>query len=363
MVSSDQLPYLLALHRINGLGPIRLKHLLDHFLEPKLAWEASKKDWLGISIPTNTIESWQQTKSKLDPVSYTQKILNSGVKIKTIFDTDYPEILTTIYDPPLVIYYQGQFPQTGKAMAIVGSRKITGYGRIITEKFAKSLAEAGLVIVSGLARGVDAAAHQAAIKISGRVVAVLGGGLSKIYPYENASLASEILEVGGALISEFPPDFPHLPGNFPARNRIISGLSLGVLVTEAAQDSGSLITAKEALDQGREVFAIPGPITSETSAGTALLIKQGASLVTDPQEILDELGVDVNLGSRSLSQTDFTFSEIEKQILSCLENEQKHIDEICRETKIVSSEVSSSLIKMEIRGFVKSLGAGVYLKI
>ncbi|KKQ16143.1 MAG: protecting protein DprA protein [Candidatus Daviesbacteria bacterium GW2011_GWA1_36_8] len=186
----------------------------------------------------------------------------------------------------------------------------------------------------------------------------LGGGISKIFPPENTSLALKILE-NGAVLSEYHPDSPHLPGNFPARNRIIAGLSLGVLVTEAAQDSGSLITARLALEQGREVFAVPGPITSTVSEGTADLIKEGARVVTKVEDILEELGIEqYQITNDKLQMTNL--SEMENQILKCLENETMHIDEICRQLKKPASEVSAHLIKMEIQGFIKNLGGGNY---
>lgn len=268
------MPYLLALHSIDGLGPVRLKAILDYFKDPKLAWEAQS----------------QKTRQNLEPESYAQSIKNDMISWVTIYDSTYPRLLKEIYDPPVVVYYKGDIlPQDEKAVAIVGTRKMTGYGRVVTRQFTKELTWAGLTIISGLARGVDAQAHKAAIEVGGRTIAVLGGGLNQIYPPENRALAQNIIAGHGAVISEFPPDYPPIPGNFPSRNRIISGLSLAVLVTEAAEDSGSLITARLALDQGREVFAVPGPITSSLSKGPIGLIKAGAIPVTNADEILEEL--------------------------------------------------------------------------
>lgn len=361
------LPYLLTLHRINGLGPIRLKLLLDYFKDPKIAWETDKAEWQSLHLPQSVIDAWQMYKKELDPQGYGESLLKSGIKILTVFDDNYPSLLKEIYDPPTVLYFKGEIP-LGRAIAIVGTRSITGYGKVVTERFAKFLAETGITIISGLARGVDSLAHQSAISVDGKTVAVLGGGLNNIFPAENEGLASRISNNFGAVISEFPPDFASLPGNFPARNRIISGLSLAVLVTEAAEDSGSLITARDALEQGRDVFAVPGPITSDRSKGTAILIKQGARLVTDPEEILEELGIDQVQSARFARraklqvQNDLQLSEDEKKILEYLKNETKHLDEICRELKLSTPLVSSSLIKMEIRGLVQSLGGGNYVK-
>ena len=268
--------YLLALHSTLGLGPIRLKAILDHFKDPKLAWEAQSA----------------QIRKNLEPENYAEAIKDQGISWFTIYDEDYPLLLKEIYDPPVVLYYKGEItPQDQSAIAVVGTRRMTSYGKAVTEQFTKDLVARGLTIVSGLARGVDSEAHWTALRAGGRTIAVLGGGLNKIYPPENRNLAEEIVKGHGALVSEFPPNSLPLPGNFPARNRIISGLSLAVLVTEAAEDSGSLITARLALEQGREVFAVPGPITSSLSKGPIDLIKAGARPVTNADEILEDLGI------------------------------------------------------------------------
>lgn len=335
----NNIPYLLALHSIDGLGPIRLKAIIDYFKDPKLAWEAQS----------------QETRKKLEPESYARSIQELGIKWLTIFDEGYPQLLKQIYDPPIILYYKGQVDVLNtKSLAVVGTRKMTGYGRAVTENFVRGLASAGLTIVSGLARGVDAQAHKSAIDTGGSTIAVLGGGLKNIYPPENRNLSEQIVE-SGAVISEFPPDFPSTPGNFPSRNRILSGLSLAVLVTEAAEDSGSLITARLALEQGREVFAVPGPITSDLSKGPANLIREGATIVTQASEILEELGIQLRRG--------FAGAEEEKKILEVLGEESLHIDDVCRSLKLPASEVSASLLKMEIKGIVQNLGGGTYCKV
>lgn len=355
--------YLLALHSIDGLGPIRLKAIIDYFKDPKLGWEASSKELVQIGIPKNAVELLVETRKKLDPESYAKSIKDSGIKWITIFDEDYPNQLLQIYDPPVVLYYKGEIlPKDSQAIAVVGTRKMTGYGRVITEQFTQSLVGYGLTIISGLARGVDSEAHLSALNTGGRTIAVLGGGLNKIFPPENRSLAEKIIDGHGAVVSEFPPDYPSLPGNFPSRNRIISGLSLAVLVTEAAEDSGSLITARVALEQGREVFAIPGPITSSLSKGPIDLIKEGARPVMDAQEILDELGIREVQSSKLKVQSEMELSEGEKAILDCLENETKHIDEICRALNFSAASVSAHLLKMEISGLVQNLGSGNFCK-
>lgn len=357
--------YLLALHSIDGLGPIRLKSLLKHFgNDPKLVWEGEIREIRAIGIPEPTCQLLVEIRKNLDPEKYMESILNAGIKWMTLFDEVYPKLLKEIYDPPIIFYYKGEIlPEDEKALAVVGTRKITGYGRLVTEKFTTELVNFGFTIVSGLARGVDSAAHWSAVNSGGRTIAVLGGGLNKIFPPENERLAKIIADGHGAVISEFPPDYPSLPGNFPARNRIISGLSLGVLVTEAAKDSGSLITARLALEQGREVFAVPGPVTSDLSKGPINLIKEGATLVIEASEILDELGMEEVKNSELRVQSLENLSEEEKKILELLENENRHIDEMGRELGLSAAKISASLLKMEISGIVRNLGGGVYCKI
>lgn len=353
--------YLLALHSIDGLGPVRLKKILDHFdSDPKLAWEVDIREIKELGIPEPTCHLIMETRKKLDPEKFAETIQKSGIKWMTFFDPDYPKLLKQIYDPPIILYYKGELlPEDEKAIGVVGTRKMTGYGKSVTEDFTKGLVAAGLTIVSGLAQGVDAAAHQAALDAGGRTLAILGGGLNYIFPPQNIRLAEEIASGRGALICEFPPEYPSMPGNFPARNRIISGLSLAILVTEAAEDSGSLITGRLALEQGREVFAVPGPITSNLSKGPISLIREGARVVMEVGEILEELGIGSLKNNLQTINTD-SLSEQEKKILACLENENKHIDDICRELNLKVAEVSGNLLKMEITGLVRNLGGGIY---
>jgi DNA processing protein len=362
-VSNDS-KYIIALHHVRGLGPIRLKLLLEYFSDPKIAWEAKKEAWQEIKVPPTVIDAWQQLKITLNIDELLKELEKSKISFVSLFDGGYPTLLKQIHNPPVVLYFKGEISIFNSlCLAVVGTRKVTGYGSLITQRFTSKLASSGLTIVSGLARGVDTVAHRSAVEIKGKTIAVLGG-LNKIFPPENERLAKEIVDGGyGVICSEFLPDEPSLPGNFPARNRIISGLSKAVLVTEAAEDSGSLITAKEAIDQGREVFAIPGPITSDQSFGTASLIKQGARLVTSPEEILEELGLEgiKNLESRIKNQIEL--SEAEKRILEALALENKHIDDLCRSIGLPASVVSASLVKMEIYGLVKNMGAGIYLKV
>lgn len=359
------LAYLLALHTIEGLGAVRLKKIIDHFEDPKLAWEAKTSEWKSLNLPESVINNWKRIQKEIDPESYSDKLFKSGIFVTTIYDQkNYPNKLKEIYDPPVILYYKGELQilneQKG-VIAVVGTRKVSSYGSLVTTKLTTELVESGFLIVSGLARGVDTLAHKATLAGKGLTAAVLGGGLDNVYPPENIRLSREIIASGGVIISENPPSYPATSGTFPSRNRIIAGLSLGVLVTEAAFDSGSLITAKCALDVGREVFAVPGPITSSLSQGPSELIKQGAKLVQSVDDILDELGIEKGPNIKFDMKLLDALSPMEKQILKSLENEQKHIDEICRELRLKSSDVSSTLVRLEIKGIVKNLGGGIYI--
>lgn len=359
----NNLPYLVALHSIDGLGPVRLKKVIEYFEDPKTAWDAGSKEFLSLGIPRNVVSLFLEKRNTLNPEKYFQQISDSGIKIVSVFDKTYPKNLLQIYDPPTILYYKGSLDSiNNRAIGVVGTRKITGYGKTVTEKFATELSQAGFVIVSGLARGVDTVSHWAAINAKGQTIACLGGGLNKIFPPENFNLSQKIADGFGAVITEYPPDYPSLAGNFPARNRIIAGLSLAVLVTEAAEDSGSLITANLAIENGKDVFAIPGPITSSLSQGPASLIKNGAKLVTSVEDILNELGLEKVKNDDLKNNSNLNLSDLEKIILELLVEESKHIDELVRQLKKPSFEISSALVKMEILGIVKNLGSGIYAK-
>lgn len=356
-----KLPYLLALHSIEGLGPVRIKKLYDYFGSFFSIWNAKINEFGQFKFPDKLLDNFKTAKKTLDPDEYFVNLQKSGIKVVTIFDENYPPLLREIHSAPMIIYYKGEITDVvlENCFGIVGSRKPTGYGRVVTEKLTRELVEAGLTIVSGLARGVDTVAHSIAVEAGGKTLAVLGGGLFRIFPSENLRLAEKIASGFGAVLTEFPPAYPHLAGNFPARNRIISGLSKGVLVTEAAEDSGSLITARFALEQGREVFAVPGPITSTMSEGTSALLKDGAKLVSSVKDILEELGI--KSGPKvNISQLNLSPQELE--VLELIKNESRHVDEIARELKRKISDISAVLLKLEIIGIVKNLGAGNYIK-
>lgn len=360
-IEEIELKYLLSLHSIEGMGSSRIKKLFDYYGSFENIWNGKISGSYRFKFPEKLIENFKLARKNLDPEKYFLKLQKNGIKILTIFDKDYPVLLKQIHGAPMVIYFKGEITDEilNNCFGVVGTRKPTGYGRAVTEKLTRELVEAGLTIVSGLARGVDTIAHTAAIDAGGETLAVLGGGLFQIFPSENIRLAEKIAAGFGAVLTEFPPSYPHLAGNFPARNRIISGLSKGVLVTEAAEDSGSLITARLALEQNREVFAVPGPITSSMSEGTLILLKEGARLVSSSQDILDELGIkpklQIDLGSINLTSE-------ETDILELIKDESRHVDEIARTLKKPVSVVSGALLKLEIIGIVKNLGAGNYIK-
>jgi DNA processing protein len=364
-ISEDDLPYIAVLHSVDGIGSARLQLLLEIFGSGKGAWEARGEELRRLRIPDRVISAVKQAKIKVVPEKYYERLLHSHIRMLTLCDDEYPSQLKEITTPPFILYYKGHYPTSPDwSIGVVGTRKVTGYGRTVTEALTGQLVHAGFIIVSGLARGVDTIAHKSSINAGGKTVAVLGGGLNKIYPPENTELASQIESGFGCIISEFPPDYPHLAGNFPSRNRIIAGLSNAVLVTEAAEDSGSLITARFAAEQNKDVFAIPGPITSHLAQGPLSLIKDGAKLVASVDDILNELGIfKSNQSPQAVNKLIEGLDPISKLVLEAITNESKHLDEISRELKFPSAQVSAILIKLEIIGLVKNLGSGIYTKL
>ncbi len=362
-ISAADLPYIAALHSVDGIGSARLQLFLDYFNNGKSAWNAGDGELSRLRIPDKVIRAVKRAKMELVPERYFEDLLHSSIGLLLLCDEEYPPNLKLIDSPPFLLYYKGDIPSSLPSIGIVGTRKITGYGKSVTESLTSQLVLAGFTIISGLARGVDTTAHKTCIDSGGKTIAVLGGGLNTVYPPENSGLASRIEQESGCLISEFPPYYPHLPGNFPARNRIIAGISDAVLVTEAAEDSGSLITARFAAEQNKEVFAVPGPITSNLAQGPLALIKDGAKLVSSVEDILNELGMSANKqnNEKKLEQIS-NLDDLSKSVLQTISNESKHLDEISRELKLPSAQVSAILIKLEIIGLVKNLGSGNYTK-
>jgi len=293
---------------------------------------------------------------KLEPATEVARELQRseelGISILTLEDSNYPRLLRMIDSPPPVVYVKGTLqPADGLAVAVIGSRHPTPYGRIMAERLCEDLVAAGLTIVSGMARGIDSIAHQSALKAGGRTLAVLGSGLDRIYPPENR---------------EFPLSTPPEPGNFPARNRLISGLSLGTVVVEAAQRSGSLITAQHSLEQGREVFAVPGNANSPASAGTNRLIQRGAKLVTSAEDVIEELPEPAKpflrrpLSDRAQSAGDL--EGVEKQLYELLAQGHKHIDDLIIESHAEAGPVSAALASLELKGLVKQYEGKVFAR-
>lgn len=283
------------------------------------------------------------------------------IKSAKTSDLKYPFLLSQISDAPKKLYFIGKLPlKKDILIAIVGSRKCTHYGRQVAEDLAYNLAKEGIIIISGLALGIDSIAHQGALKARGKTIAVLGSGLKIIYPHTHRNLAVEIIKAGGAIVSEFEPDTSPYPGNFPLRNRIISGLSCATVVVEAAERSGALITAFSALDQNREVFAVPGSIYSSNSNGTNRLIKLGAHPVTSHLDILKELGLQSKISKKEEIRD---LSDEAQKIYSFISTEPISIDKLKELSKLEIAVLNSTLVMLELEGLVKNIGGGQYIKI
>jgi len=375
-LAQEEKKYWVGFNVFEGIGPLRFKLLLDYFETAEKAYKASVEELRKIGLGEKLVLKFEESRKNFDLDSYLLRVSQLGIEVLISEDKNYPKLLKEIQDYPPVIYVKRRLKSANtekssselqsasifekKAVAVVGTRLPTAYGRKVTEMMVEGLVANGLVIVSGLARGIDAIAHKHTIYNKGLTIGVLGCGLDKVYPPEHKGLIEEIIKSGGAVISEFPLGMDAVPGNFPARNRIISGLSLGVVVTEAAEDSGSLITASHAAEQGREVFAVPGPITSPMSKGTAELIKKGAKLVTGVEDILEELGIRGATGRKSTTgTTGMELTEDEKKILEILKEGDLGIDDIIRKSGLDSGKVGSLLSIMEIRGLIKNYN-GVY---
>ncbi len=359
----ETLKYLVALNHFSKFGPVRLNKLQKSFANWREAFFASPEKLIKAGIENNIAQEFVQTRKNIIPDKILEQLKQNNIKVISLQNKSYPKLLKEIYNPPIILYYYGEFiPEKDEfSIGIVGSRKYSIYGKQVVEKFSFELAQNNLNIVSGLALGIDTLAHNACLKAQGRTIAVLGCGLDLIYPASNKRLAQQIIASGGAIISEFPLGTPPLKHNFPQRNRIIAGLSLGVLVVEATKKSGALITANYALESNREVFAIPGNIFSPNSKGTNQLIKKGALAVTGTKDIINDLDLkQVNhyIDNKILVPK----NEEEKIILTYLSHEPTHIDKLIRDTKLNASLVSSTLAIMEMKGMVKNLGGMRYVK-
>ena len=359
---NKELEFWVATSAIPGVGTATFAYLLKKFKRLQKFWEAPDSEIQKLKLDSKTRESIIKFRNEVSPRLYLDTVYERGIKVVSVVDRDYPANLRSISDAPPVLYFRGTLlPEDDLAIAVVGARFATSYGRQVTEKFVYELVASNLAIVSGLARGIDSFAHRAALEAGGRTIAVLGSGVDTIYPPENKKLAEDIVK-NGALVSEFPLGFPSVPSNFPARNRIISGLSLGVLVTEAAEDSGSLITAGQAAEQGREVFAVPGAIFGKMSRGTNNLIKEGVHPATEASDILQILEIErkAQQQTRNKKLETSKMGKDQKKILDLLDGSSKHIDLIARESGLSIDKVSSALSLMELSGFVKNYGSGIW---
>jgi DNA processing protein len=354
---------------VGGFGPQSFKKLLAAFPDLKKAWQASRGDLIESGIGEKQTERFLAERGKTSPELLFEELTKEKIEIITIRNESYPSQLKEIPSAPPVLYIRGEKEiLSNKSIAVVGSRKFTKYGERAAQSLCRNLVRAGLTIASGLALGIDAIAHRATLESGGKTIAVLGTGIddATIYPRDNFNLAQQILENGGALITEYPPRTPSLRQNFPARNRIMAGLSLGTLVIEAAAGSGSLITADYALEFNREVLAVPGDIFSPQSIGTNELIKKGAKLIQSSADILEELHVETADRQSPLFEAQKIFdpkSNEEKLIWKILSNEPLHVDRISKMTKLNPATVNSALSVLEVEGVVKNTGGQNYIKL
>lgn len=374
MLEKQELKYWLAWNRVKEIGPIRFSNLMNSFSSLEEAWNNNRKKDISkiLHAGPNIWEKIESQKQSINPDSELSLLEKMKVNVITIKEDDYPVLLKNIYDPPPIIYYRGNFldmVNNKKTLAVVGSRKATYYGRKIARDISLELASRGYTIISGLARGIDTKAHLGALEAGGKTVAVLGCGIDRIYPAENISIANKIIK-NGAIITEFPVYTKPEKNNFPRRNRIISGLSMGTLVVEAAEKSGALITSDCSLDQGREVFAIPGSIHSFLSKGCHDLIKQGAKLVNSYQDIIEELETkDIyNKSSENCNKKDENINiedlnEYEKHFLNYISADPLHIDEIANLTELSPAQVNETLLSLELKNIIREVEGKRYIRI
>jgi len=359
---SDPRQYWVGFNLVKGIGAARLRALLAYFGDAATAWQASSQALRAAGLSPKLVEAFLRVRAGVSLDQVWDQIQAQGISVLTWEDSGYPRRLKEIDQPPPVLYVRGALlPEDEWAVAIVGTRRITPYGRQVSEEVAGMLARNGVSVVSGLARGVDAIAHQAALNAGGRTIAVLGSGVDRIYPPEHRRLAERIME-RGALVSDYAPGTPPEGVNFPPRNRIISGLSLAVIVVEAGERSGALITAGFAADQGREVFAVPGNIRAPQSVGTNRLIQQGARPLLDHREVLEALDLTL-VNQHRAARTALPADDVEAQLLAVLSQEPLHVDEIRNQTEMPIEKVTATLALMELKGMVRQVGGMQYITV
>src|SRR5271154_2722075 len=376
-VASMQGIYWLALSLTQGLGPTRIKKLIEHYGSAERVFQASLTELEATGMPAVSAQSIATGKSLELALQECGKAAEAHARIISLSDPEYPSRLKEIYDPPVVLFVKGSVEVLAQpGIAMVGTRHPTPYGSGMAERLSTDLAARGLVIISGLARGIDTASHRGAVAAKGKTIAVLGTGIDVMYPKENTRLTEQIVALGGALISEFPVGTFPAPQNFPIRNRIISGMSAGVLVVEAAEYSGTRITSRLALEQNRDVYAVPGNVTNKNSWGPNTLIKQGAKLVATWEDVWEELPADVQaaLSSRQNESPepetaslfpDEVIAPHEKKILKLLKaDDSTHIDQLVEllENEMSPSEIFAALFELELNGKIRQLPGKNFVK-
>lgn len=355
--------YLILLSTFELFGPMRLKLLLSYFEAANKVWAANESELLEIGLGETLIKKFINHRNNFDTEKYFKSLTNLSIQAITIKDKEYPENLKEISDAPYVLYVRGVLKKSdNRSVAIVGTRIPTSYGREVAQKLAGELGTLGITVVSGLALGIDAISQKAAIAAGGRTISVLASGLDIISPYANKALALEFIKNSGAVVSEYPVGHTPFPGNFPVRDRLISGLAKAVIVVEGRMKSGTFYTVHAAAEQGRPVFAVPGPITSNASEGPNYLIQNGAKPITNIRDVLDELNMQLKVDSEAVEQV-MPSDSIEQKIIDILTVEPLHLDELVRISGIATPEVSARLTIMEMKGMVKSLGQGMYKKL
>ncbi len=359
---SDPRRYWVGFNLVKGIGAVRFQALLHAFGDAEKAWNASPQALRAAGLSAKLIENIQGIRSQYDLEQVWKHIQSQNIQVITWEDQQYPVRLKEIDQPPPVLYVSGEFrPEDEWAVAVVGTRRISSYGRQVTEEIAGCLAQNGVTVVSGMARGVDGIAHQAALNAGGRTLAVLGSGVDRIYPPEHLMLAKQII-TRGALISDYPLGTEPEASNFPPRNRIISGLAMAVIVVEAGDKSGALITANFAAEQGREVFAVPGNILTPQSQGTNRLIQQGARPLLDVRDLLDILNL-TRVTEHRLARAVLPGDPTEEKLFQVLTLEPLHVDEISVQTGMPVEKVSATLALMELKGLVRQVGGMNYVAV
>jgi len=363
----DERAYWVVLNTAAGIGPIRFQQLLEVCGSAENAWQARELELVRARVDERTIDAIRKLRRRTTPDAILERLSRLHIQPLTLLDAAYPSNLREVADPPPVVFLRGDVAHDDRsAVALVGTRRATDYGRAVAERLARELAQAGVTLVSGLAKGIDTVVHHAALDAGGRTLAVLANGLDQVYPPTNAGLAHQIVDRrAGALISEFPPGVPPEAVNFPRRNRLISGLSLVTVILEAGERSGALITADFALEQGREVLVVPGNILSPTWAGTNCLLKQGATPVTSADDILEVLNSTARSAAcirAELAPNGDELAADETTVWHALSPEPRHIDALARDLTMRPGQVSATLAVLELKGLARQVGSMLYTR-